>query len=138
MNAVFNLAESFVNFMLVLIDRMGASAPKVMAGCILAAGTGFVTLLEPVLEYERQAYEMSFKVEQKAKTSFSLNMNCAELQEVQSDCKTAVHMRSTSRSIIDLVLALLKMLIAVFSLSIIFYLIYVARNGKESEEDTAN
>lgn len=73
------------------------------AACFIALGSGFVSLFDPTIQYERDAYALAFQIEQRTGLpAATQKIDCTETGEAFADCKLARHLVENSNAFLEL------------------------------------
>ena len=85
---------------------------KIAAACMIALGSGFITLVPPLLNYDDAAYESLYKVEAKIGKMHKIDSyNCDIVGENRAACNIAKHKIVTNEASLKLVNALKDLLL---------------------------
>ena len=104
----------------------------VAAACVVAIGTGFLSVVENHLDYERKAFEVAYEYEKKSNNVLNLESDCSSVREEAALCRHAYRLMETSESVISLYDTIYKLLVFVGSASLVAGIVFHARGVKAS------
>jgi len=104
----------------------------VAAACIVAIGTGFLSVAENQLVYERKAFEVTYQYEKKSNNILSLDSGCSSVEEEAALCRYAYRLMETNESVLSLYDIIYKLLAFVGSASLIAGIVVHAKGAKTS------
>lgn len=92
---------------------------SISAACMIAIGTGIVTFIPYIMDYEKEGYQMAYQVRAELNTNVEfLEMDCTTHKPVEAKCGMSKHMIKTSISITEALLTVAKHLLVYCLLSI--------------------
>jgi hypothetical protein len=103
---------------------------SIFAGCCIALGTGFLTVPQYVLDYEKEAIKLAFDIEQVEGIVFKdsegnpnirgiLNKDCTKLKTKTRDCKYVKYTFEQSKEYLDLNESLFYLIVVTLSATLI-------------------
>tara|TARA_R110002072_G_scaffold302655_1_gene487100 strand:+ start:878 stop:1231 length:354 start_codon:yes stop_codon:yes gene_type:complete len=87
------------------------------AACFIGIGSGFVTLLPYVLDYESKAIRAGAELEQATGLDFEEGIECSDHPEVYADCYHAAYLLNSTKTTVELLLNIFYLLSSIGVLS---------------------
>ena len=85
----------------------------VASACFIAVGTGFVSLTPDLLEYDKEAYQLVFEVEEKLDMILELETDCNQLNLYRAQCNLAIHMVEANEAYLNLLNTYSRLLVII-------------------------
>ena len=104
----------------------------VAAACVVAIGTGFLSVVEHQWEYERRAFEVAYNYEKKSNNVLNRETGCSSEEAQAALCRHAHRLMNTSESILSLYDKIYKLLVLVGSASLVAGVVVHVKSFKAS------